>query len=1028
MRTLKIFIILVSLMMLLIQSSVIAFTNFSDELRSEIEEYIGESMEQSDIPGLSVVIVKEDETVYQQGFGYADVENHIPVNESTLFELGSTSKAFTGLAILQLEEQGLINLEDFVTEYIPWLSFDYEGQDEDITLKQFLYHTSGIPFQSIKEIPINDSEDALETTVRTLIGETLAFKPGEQFLYATINYDVLGLVIKEVTGVSYENYMKKELLEPLHLNDTYLFRAEEGSQLAVGYKPSLLRTVAYDAPMYRGNTPAGYLISNANDMAQWLKIQLGTASNTDGFKEVVETSHKPDRTVSPNLDGSSYAAGWAVFQNGSGEISHGGNNPNYASFITFRPIDGIGVAVLGNLNSSDIQFIGEGIMNLINGKELESMGTDFYKSMDNISSAVIFITIPMMLLVVWFLGIAIKQILIKKRKFEGNIARLFTSLVFFSIFIAGFSYCLYQIPNVLYWGLNWDFVNVWAPNSFTMAVLCIFTSGILFSLYYMLTLFFPKHDDKGMLVLIMLSIVSGFGNALIIFMVNEALNRGEGFQSGLFTYFAFGILLYVFGQKLVRTKLINIANHMVYQKRTELIDKLLGTSFQNIDAMEQGKIEASLNNDTETISDFSNIVITGATSLVTLICCFVYMGIISFYGLLASILFIFIAAALHFFFGRQANKLWEQTRDIQNVFFKFIRNLNDGFKELRLNREKRTDFKLDMQKSNQMYKEKRIQGDVKFANVNVVGELLFTFVIGGVAFMFPILFTDLKVDSLRSYVFVLLYMTGPVHGILGTIPNIFRVRISWNRINEISKELDAVHLKQNQSIFDLHEIDDKVVELQLREVEYSYKTNEGETFKVGPINTSFRSGEVTYITGGNGSGKSTLAKLATGLYEVERGEITINGIQVDSEKLGEKYSAIFSDFHLFEKLYGIQYEMKNKEINEYLDLMLLKEKVHIENGVLNTVKLSTGQRKRLALMISYLEDRPIYLFDEWAADQDPEFRELFYYSLLPELKKRGKCVIAITHDDRYFDTADKVIKMEMGKIVQSAQLHISESG
>lgn len=118
-------------------------------------------------------------------------------------------------------------------------------------------------------------------------------------------------------------------------------------------------------------------------------------------------------------------------------------------------------------------------------------------------------------------------------------------------------------------------------------------------------------------------------------------------------------------------------------------------------------------------------------------------------------------------------------------------------------------------------------------------------------------------------------------------------------------------------------------------------------------------------------------------------------------------------------MYGINYEEKKNEIASYLDKLDLDSKVSIENGAFSTINLSSGQRKRLALMVAYLEDRPFYIFDEWAAEQDPEFREFFYHVLLPELKHKGKCVIAITHDDRYFNTADKILKVDMGQKVEN---------
>ena len=189
-----------------------------------------------------------------------------------------------------------------------------------------------------------------------------------------------------------------------------------------------------------------------------------------------------------------------------------------------------------------------------------------------------------------------------------------------------------------------------------------------------------------------------------------------------------------------------------------------------------------------------------------------------------------------------------------------------------------------------------------------------------------------------------------------------------------------------------------------------------------------------FIIGGNGSGKTTLAKLLTGLYIPHDGEITVDGKPVANFQLGEYFSTVFSDFHLFDKLYNIDLsgETKRDEAQRYLETLHLDGKIELTGDSFSTTDLSGGQRKRLALLKCYLEDCPVYLFDEVAADQDPEFRKFFYRELLPKMKEKGKIVIAITHDDHYFDVADKVIKMDMGKIdvftegnVKNAELKVT---
>jgi putative ATP-binding cassette transporter len=208
--------------------------------------------------------------------------------------------------------------------------------------------------------------------------------------------------------------------------------------------------------------------------------------------------------------------------------------------------------------------------------------------------------------------------------------------------------------------------------------------------------------------------------------------------------------------------------------------------------------------------------------------------------------------------------------------------------------------------------------------------------------------------------------------------------------------------------------------VELVDVTHTYH-REGEPggFMLGPINLTLEPGELLFITGGNGSGKTTLAKLLLSLYIPEEGEIYLDGKVVTNEtreKYRQLFSVVFSDFHLFESLFGLDSIYLDANARKYLAQLQLDHKVKVEDGVLSTVDLSQGQRKRLALLTAYLEDRPIYLFDEWAADQDPLFKEIFYHQLLPELKARGKALIVISHDDRYYHVADRVIKLDSGKL------------
>lgn len=988
--------------------------SLTQDEKIKIEKLIEENMDKGKIPGLSITIVKDDKIIYQKGFGYANIKEKSPVTGKTLFELGSTSKAFTGLGILKLEQDGLIKLTDDVSEYIPWFKVNYKGEDTKITLEQLQHHSSGIPFKTIDKIPVSNEDNALEQTVKTLVGIELDSKPGEKFQYATINYDVLGLIIEKVSGVSYEKYMEESVIKPLGLTNTYLFKDKNIiNEVATGYKIEFLKPRSYEAPVYRGNKPAGYIMTNGVDMAKWLKIQIGTSKETHLDNILIEKSHEPNRTIPPTVYGDSYASGWEIYQDIGGRISHGGANPNYSSYITFKPVKKEGVAVLSNINSTYVEFICKGISGILNEKDVINVNMkDLNKRVDSIAIFIICFGSVLIISTLYFTVKLVMEIITRDRKFNSISKKSFFKGVISLVFIVGVTYCIYLVPYILGNGISWSFVFIWLPNSIKFTLYLFYVSIWMAYIYTLLISFFPKKDDKSILILSLLSIASGFGNALIIFTINMSINSSNNMKLKLLIYFVLGIILYVYGQKIMRGKLIEITNSIVYSKRMEIVNHILKAPYSKFEKIEKGRIQSTLNNDTETMSRFVNISINGITSAVTLICCFIYLGNINIYALLLAVLIILIISSIYYLVGRYANKIGEEARDLQSAFFKFINDLIGGFKELSLNKNKKYEFQEDMEKSCDKYRIKRGKSSLAFANMFVIGELLFTLAIGCIALIFPLILKNLESTNIASYIFILLYMTGPVHGILDTIPNAIEVRISLKRINSLIDELSVL---ENSDLASENDNTKDEFRLKLHEIEYEYEKEDGIGFKVGPISCEFKTGETTFITGGNGSGKSTLAKLLTGLYEPTKGDIFLNHQKMQQKSLSENYTTIFSDFYLFDKLYGIEWRKKEEEIQKYLEVLQLDKKVKIEDGKFSTTRLSTGQKKRLALLVSYLEDKPIYLFDEWAADQDPEFRMFFYNTLLPNLKERGKCVIAITHDEQYFNLADKFIKMDMGK-------------
>lgn len=441
----------------------------SNDKIHKIERFVEEQKEISKIPGISLVIVEKGKTVYQKGFGYADVKEKTPVTSHTLFELGSTTKAFTGLAILQLEEEGLLKRTDDVRNYIPWLELKYNGEPQTITINQLLHHTSGIAWNSIVHIPESNADNALEVTVRTLLEQPLNRKPGSSFEYATINYDILGLIIENLSKQPYDLYLKQQLLEQIGMKDSFVgLHQVKSDELATGYKIGFMREQKYTPPIYRGNIPAGYIVSNTNDIAKWMNVQLGSEQNDTIGEQIIKESHIPDKSIEPFEQDTYYASGWSIMKKDDKQyILHAGENPTFTSYFMMQPDEQLGIAVLSNMDSTFTTVIGQGVMDLWEGNNVNINHSDIYQKLDKI--------VTILCVIVGCLGIIFSVLLLRSlwklnRKQRTLVAlkgkRIFL-LVFHSLFVAAILILMLIAPKILL-GMSWEFIRVWGPTSISV--------------------------------------------------------------------------------------------------------------------------------------------------------------------------------------------------------------------------------------------------------------------------------------------------------------------------------------------------------------------------------------------------------------------------------------------------------------------------------------------------------------------------------------------------------------------------------
>lgn len=359
-------------------------------------------------------------------------------------------------------------------------------------------------------------------------------------------------------------------------------------------------------------------------------------------------------------------------------------------------------------------------------------------------------------------------------------------------------------------------------------------------------------------------------------------------------------------------------------------------------------------------------------------------------------------------------RLFERSREVHDKLQQSINGLVYGAKELKLDALKRQlYFDQNLYQQEQLIRDNEVKGQTVIRLTMSFGDLLSFFVIGCVSFIF-VNYYQISGPELLGVVMALLYVSGPIAIILNFIPMLMVAAVSYRKLNSMLSLIPPEPCSDDISpLQGWHSI-------RFSEVEYRYPDAGNEAgFHVGPLNFEMVRGSITFIVGANGSGKSTMSKLLTLHYTPSDGVIYFGDIAIDNNTRNnarQSICAIYSDYHLFDRLLLPMTDALASQAKQYLEKLHLQHKVTIEDGQFSTLSLSDGQRKRLALLVAFLEDKDIYLFDEWAADQDPLFKHVFYTEILPELKARNKVVIVISHDDRYFDVADHLYVMEQGRL------------
>ena len=528
-----------------------------------------------------------------------------------------------------------------------------------------------------------------------------------------------------------------------------------------------------------------------------------------------------------------------------------------------------------------------------------------------------------------------------------------------------------------------------------------------------------------LLLSVVTGIAAGAATVALLGTINQVLNRSGGMAGGLLLTFVSLCAVALVGRVTSDMSTNRIGQRLVAQVRKSLAQKILSAPIDALERYRTHRLMPVLTQDVDMISDAGFVLASTVIALSIALGCLGYLAWLSLpmFGLL--VIALVLGAAVQAVVLTRAEAGFWRARDGEEQLHKAYRGISEGAKELRMHRGRRARMM-----SGQI--EQTVDG-IRAVNQRAIN----TYVIGsafGSALFFLLIAVILGWAAastvapavLSGFVLVLLFLKGPIDQLVGVLPNVGRAKVAFQRIGDLSLRFATPepHLHLDRPAGELAFTD----AIELRGVRYAFEAPEGggEPFVLGPIDLVLRRGELVFIVGDNGSGKTTLIKLLLGLYAPQQGEQRLDGTPVTDatrDDYRQLFTTVFSDFYLFQDLLageGGAPQPLPEAARPYLERLEIAHKVSVRDGAFSTTDLSTGQRKRLALVHAWLEGRPVLVFDEWAADQDPAFRHLFYTELLPELRAKGHLVVVISHDDRYFHVADRVVRMGKGQLLDDS--------
>jgi putative ATP-binding cassette transporter len=524
--------------------------------------------------------------------------------------------------------------------------------------------------------------------------------------------------------------------------------------------------------------------------------------------------------------------------------------------------------------------------------------------------------------------------------------------------------------------------------------------------------------DRAKLILAV--VLPGFADAALIAILQSGIHAGEAVSGALFLAFCVALLGHMICARVCAQLFASRVEGSLYQTRVRLVEKLRAAELSGIEKIGAGEIYGRLTQATSTISTNLWSVCVMAQGLVILICVSIYIAFISVWAFLIILAFYGGGGALFVARRRRVRKIMLESANTQADLFGYLNELLQGAKELRLNSRRSDDLQADLRQMAQALGQAPRQINRILQQNFIAARICLFLLMGSLVFLLPALLgSTASSPLLAALLSSAIFLFAPLASFLRAVPEYERASLAAASLQALEQRLDRAASPAPDPNRPDAPFQHGFSRIVLADLAFAYSDPAGgSSFALGPVSLQIQRGEIVFFVGGNGSGKTTLLKALAGLYIPSSGSLLVDDIPIDDgnrQAFRENIAAIFTDFHLFKKLYGLRHRTA-ADVAALLEQLQIAHKTAYGDGGFTRTDLSTGQRKRIAMVVALLEDRPLYIFDEWAADQDPEFRRYYYEELLPDLKRRGKTVLAISHDDRYFHCADRVVTMDWGTV------------